>query len=222
MCVKDVSPEKMIDGHIDDLLNGKYKLSVGRSDTYYLITTDKHLLMALNRSQYGYNPSQYNVDIYDIDQVRRIDQDQEVYKKLYEAVDSKYATRKTSYDPNKYYNMVDVKILVGTSKEITSGPGQRRFIEKLINNLIANRCPIEVIKRVFYCFDAVNSKKKKDFTPDFHILGHDNVLCEYKNGDKEMWRFVGDGYKQDFTPINEAAKQIFDKVNLALQNRRQK
>ena len=218
MCVKKISPEQVTERYITGLLKEGYNLSVGYSDTYYLYGTDKNLIMTLNRSQYGYTPSRYDVDVIGIDAVRKVSQDQEVCKQLYNLVDQNYNVADLSIRLDKTYSVVDAKILAGTTKEIKTGPGQKRFLNTLIENLMEKRCPISVLERVFYCFDKPNSKKA--FAPEFHILGHDNTLCEYKHGSKSSWRFVGEDYKQGFTPMNENTKQMFDRVKLRLQKQR--
>lgn len=220
MCVEKVSPEKITERYIDDLLNKNYKITVGISDTYYLYGTDKKLIMTLAHSKHGYGPSRYDVDVIGVDQVRNVFQDQNVCKQLYDKVDKKYNFRPLPTRVGKMYSMVDAKILGDTIEEIQTGPGQKVFLETLIANLMENRCPISVIERVFYCFDKANSEK--GYSPEFHVLGHDNTLCEYKHGTKSAWRFIGEEHNQYFTPMNSDAKQIFDKVIFALHNHRAK
>ena len=221
MCVKNTSGQKMTANYVDSLLNGDFRLTLGHSDTYYLYGSDKVLLMTLNRSKYGYTPAQYSVNVCGIDSVRHVSQDQEVCQKLYNKVNDLYIKEPMlPIRDGKEYSLIDAKILAGTTEEITTGPGQRRFLDTLITNLVANRCPIKLLERVFYCFDSVKSQEQKKYLPEFHVLGHDNVLCEYWQNNKGLWRFVGDGHVQDFSPMDDNAKQIFDKVKFALQNQR--
>ncbi len=207
---------------INHLLDKGLKISVANKDTFYLYSTDKKLLATLVLFKDGGKKPEHSIFLDGVSGVKTFNLSEDVYKRFYNYVNRKYNhdsllgqdVDKTQFT---FSDMTKLWKDMGAGKSVVK---EEKFLEALIHGLIARRCPINYIQRVFFCFEKPDAKQH--FDRQFTVLNTENKLVEYKTPRGKQWFFTGKKNSSGkFMPMDEDGIQLFNAVKIALQKQKQ-
>ena len=206
---------------INSLIKSDYRISLANKDTFYLYSTDRNLLATIDYFYDGKSKPKYTVFVNGLPNCRKFDKSNETCHKLYNKVNAVY-----NYDSmlwqkidNTPFTMLHVQDMWNYARNSKSIEKEQDFLRDLISELIARKCPIDLIQRTIYCF--AESGVTHGFPEGFTVLNSLYKLVEYKTPRKNIWFYTGENSTGRFVPMDNESRGLFNDVKIALQNQKQ-
>ena len=195
------------------MVKDKYFLSVVCYNSLYFYTNDKVPVAVL--SEYtdfaDKKHTESFLDVSNIPDISSVKVHQDLYQDLFVSMGGYFYDLQNNVKPQKNINIADARNFYEQRKHL----GEQEAIMFLLKYLIENKCPINIINRTYYLFNAT---KKKINT----ILAKEkNKLVVYDTARGQHWFFAGEAGNHTFSALNSSAQKIFDKAKIALQKQQQ-
>ena len=197
---------------IKQMLKDKYFLSSVCYNSLYFYTHDKVPVAVL--SEYTDFDKKANTESFlkvsNIPDISAVNIHPDFYKDLCVTLGGYFYDLQNNVKPQKNVNISDAINFFEQKKHF----GEQEAVVFLLKYLIENKCPINIINRTYYLFNA--TKKK----PNPILANEKNKLVMYDTANGQQWFFMGDAGTRTFSALNNTAQKIFDNVDKAYQKQR--
>lgn len=206
---------------VDSLIQSGAKISLANKDTFYLYSTDKKLLATIDLYKDGKSEPEYTILVNGLPETRKFHKSNKEYKNLYN-----YINRIYNFDSmlgqnidKTPFTLIDAQKMWNKARAHKSIEQEQKFLNELVHNLIQRKCPIDLIQRVFYCFEV--PRKKSVFPKNFTMLNIPYKLVEYRTSRNNLWFYTGQNSTGRFIEMDNESQQLFDVVKIALKKQKQ-